>query len=70
MTLAAAGSLLPHAGAYRRLGWAALVLGIALFIPFADFVALLLTGVWIVVTSVRLFRQRSEAAYTVAPGTA
>jgi hypothetical protein len=33
------------------------VLGIALFIPFADFIALLLTLVWIVVTSVMLARR-------------
>jgi hypothetical protein len=69
MMLGAAGSLLPRAGAYRWLGWTALVLGIALFIPFADFFALLLTAIWIIVTSVKLFLERSEAGYTVAPGT-
>jgi hypothetical protein len=43
MMLGAAGSLIP--GGARALGWPALVLGIALFIPLADFVALLLTGI-------------------------
>jgi hypothetical protein len=42
--LGAAGSWLASARGYRWLGWAALVLGIALFIPFADFFALLASG--------------------------
>jgi hypothetical protein len=71
MMLGAGGSLLartrPRTRLYRWLGWAALVLGIALFIPFVDFVALLLSGVWIIVTSVMLFRERAEAQYAVAP---
>ena len=62
MMLGAAGLLL-SAGFKRWLGWIALVLGIALFIPFADFVALLLTLVWIVVTSVLLARGTPETAY-------
>jgi hypothetical protein len=56
--LGAAGCLLGRA---QRLlpawmVWAALVLGIALFIPFADFFALLLTLVWIIVASILIFR--------------
>jgi hypothetical protein len=65
MMLGAAGSLLPQARNYRRLGWVALVLGVALFIPFADFFALILTLVWIIVTSVMLFRERTEKGYAV-----
>jgi hypothetical protein len=65
MMLGAAGCLLPHARTYRWLGWAALVLGVALFIPFADFIALVVTLVWIVVTSVMLFRERSEVGSAV-----
>jgi hypothetical protein len=61
MMLGAAGCLVARTGGYRRLGWIALVLGIALFIPFADFIALILTLVWILVLSVMLFRD--------APGT-
>ncbi len=56
MMLGAAGCLLTRAGSYRWLGWIALVLGIALFIPFADFIALILTLIWILVVSVLLFR--------------
>jgi hypothetical protein len=67
MMLGTAGSLIPRVRTYRWLGWAALVLGIALFIPYADFVALLLSGVWIIVTSVMLFRERREAGEMVAP---
>ncbi len=67
MMLGAGGSLLARMRLYRRLGWVALALGIALFIPVVDFVALLLTGVWILVTSVMLFRERAEDRYAVAP---
>ena len=70
MMLGAAGSLLPRVGVYRVLGWVALVLGIALFIPFADFIALLASGLWIIVTSAMLFRERSDARYVAAPNAA
>ena len=63
MMLGAAGSLIPRGS--RALGWSALVLGIALFIPFADFVALLLTGIWIIVTSILQFR--GSASLVAAP---
>jgi hypothetical protein len=56
MMLGAAGSLIPQTDGYRVFGWIALLLGIALFIPFADFFALLLTGIWIIVVSVKLYR--------------
>ncbi len=59
MMLGAAGCLIPRLHIYRWLGWIALVLGIALFIPFADFIALLLMLVWMLVTSVVLFRDTS-----------
>jgi hypothetical protein len=69
MMLGAAGLLLSSA-ARRWLGWSALVLAIALFIPFADFFALLATLVWIVVTSVVLSRGAPRATYVAAAGTA
>lgn len=69
MMLGAAGLLL-SAGLKRWLGWIALVLGVALFVPFADFVALLLTLVWIVVTSVVLARAKTEPIYVASPGAA
>ncbi len=60
MMLGAAGCLL-SAIRYRWFGWIALVLGVALFIPFADFIALILSLLWIVVVSVLLFRAASSA---------
>ena len=54
MMLGAAGCLIP--GGVRFMGWSALVLGVALFIPFADFFALILTLIWIIVESVILYR--------------
>jgi hypothetical protein len=59
MMLGAAGCLLA-AIRYRWLGWVALLLGVALFIPFADFIALILSLVWILVVSVVLFRAASS----------
>jgi hypothetical protein len=60
--LGAAGCLIPSRGAHRWLGWAALVLGIALFFPIADFFAALLAAIWIVVASVVLARGAGQAA--------
>jgi hypothetical protein len=68
MMLGAAGALL-NAGALRWLGWSALVLGIVLFVPFADFFALMLTLVWIVVTAIALAR-RAERPSAVEVATA
>ena len=70
MMLGAAGTLLlvPLRGA-RWLGWIALVLGIALFIPFADFFALLASLLWILVASVILFRGTERPA-TAEPAAA
>jgi hypothetical protein len=65
MLLGAAGLAIPEARSPTWLGWAALVLGIALFVPFADFFALLLTAVWIVVASVTLSRSSPEPRPTV-----
>jgi hypothetical protein len=62
MMLGAAGSLIPAARGYRVLGWIALVAGVALFIPYADFIALLVTAIWILVASVMLFRREPEPA--------
>jgi hypothetical protein len=56
MMIGAAGVLI-SARVLTWLGWIALVLGIAAFIPVAGFVALLATLLWIVVTSVVLVRR-------------
>jgi hypothetical protein len=69
MMLGAAGILL-SAGVMRWLGWSAVVLGVAAFIPFADFFALVMSLLWIVVTSFVLARAKSEPAYAAAPGAA
>lgn len=69
MMLGAAGLLLGRAGAYQWAGRAALVLGVALFVPYATFFAGLLTGIWIAVMGIALARGRSDP-YAIAPDTA
>lgn len=59
MMLGAAGCMIP--GGSRFMGWAALVLGVALFIPFADFFALVLTLIWIIVESFVRYRDATDA---------
>ena len=56
MMLGAAGLLLTGSLLPRWLGWLALLLGVALFIPFADFAALIVSLLWIIVVSVMLYR--------------
>jgi hypothetical protein len=62
LMLGAAGSLLSRSTGSKWLGWPALVLGILLFIPFADFFALLASGVWIIATSIVLYRRAGALA--------
>jgi hypothetical protein len=69
MMLGAAGVLI-SARVFAWLGWTALVLGIAAFIPIADFFALLAALIWIVVMSFVLPRARLEPAHLAAPGAA
>ena len=54
MMLGAAGWLLGRERIYGWLGWVALALGVALFLPFLGVLALLLSAVWIVIASVAL----------------
>jgi hypothetical protein len=61
LMLGAAGSLLAHRVSPVR-AWVALVAGIALFIPAADFVALIVSGLWIIATSIILFRRNRAVA--------
>jgi hypothetical protein len=56
MMLGAAGWLLGREGVQGWLGWAALVLGVVLFVPFIGVLALVLSLVWIVVASITLVR--------------
>jgi hypothetical protein len=67
MTLGVAGSLLAT-GTRRVLGWVALVLAVALFVPYADFFALLITLAWILVAGVVL--ARAPGGRTAAPAPA
>jgi hypothetical protein len=69
MMLGAAGCLISRPRSYRWLGWIALVLGVALFIPFADFIALVLTLVWIIVVSVMLFRDTPATGSAISEAT-
>jgi hypothetical protein len=65
LMLGVAGAVLQGARVLPRwLGWIALFVAVALFIPFADFVALLLTLIFILVTSVLLWRWHETATVT------
>jgi hypothetical protein len=61
LLLGAGGSLLART-VHPVLGWFAIVIGILLFIPFADFFALIASGLWIIVTSVQLYRKGAAFA--------
>lgn len=65
MMLGAAGTLL-SCRAWPVMGWIALAAGIALFIPFADFIGLIVTGLWIMAASVLLFRRGAALAPELA----
>jgi hypothetical protein len=58
MMLGAAGAFFARK-ASPVLAWIALVVGIASFIPFADFAALIVAGLWIIWTSIQLYRRGS-----------
>jgi hypothetical protein len=62
MMLGAAGWLVGREQIQGWLGWAALVLGIVLFVPFISFLAFILSLVWIIVASIILFRTRATTA--------
>jgi len=51
-TVRAAATALP-----RWLGWAAVVLGVLVFIPWVGFFAFMLAGLWVIVTAVLLARR-------------
>jgi hypothetical protein len=55
LMLGAGGTLLARKGS-PVLAWIALVAGLALFVPFADFGALIVSGLWIITVSVKQFR--------------
>jgi hypothetical protein len=55
LLLGSAGAML-SARSHRVLGWSALVLGVALYFPFADFIAMVVAALWIIVVSVVIAR--------------
>jgi hypothetical protein len=61
LMLGAAGALLTRKTS-PVLGWIALIIGIALFIPFADFGGLIASGLWIITVSVKRFRAEPRRA--------
>jgi hypothetical protein len=61
LMLGAGGSLLARK-VHPVLGWVAIVVGILLFVPYADFFALIMSGLWIIVTSVLMFRKGAAFA--------
>jgi hypothetical protein len=65
--IGAAGCLLTLSADRRWPGWLALFLGIVLFIPFADFFALIATLLWIIVMSIIVFRRQQRAVAPAAP---
>jgi hypothetical protein len=66
MMIGAAGCLGRQTGFQLALGRIALVLGVLLFFPFVDFLALLVTLLWIVVTSVVIYQANRETSRSVA----
>jgi hypothetical protein len=67
LMLGAAGSLLT-AKAYPVPAWIALVLGIACFLPFVDFLALLVSGIWIIAMSIVMYRRAPAAELARSTG--
>jgi hypothetical protein len=70
LMLLATGLATVHATAAplpRWLSWAAVVIGVLVFIPWVGFFAFLLAGVWVVVVSVLLARRPREGEPTEAP---
>jgi hypothetical protein len=50
-----------------RGAWLALLVGVLLFIPFADFFALLVSLLWILAASVYLYTRGDAVATTATP---
>jgi hypothetical protein len=65
--LGAAGSLTSRSTVFRTLRWIALAAGIAFYIPFAGFIALVVSGPWIIAASIALFRRQREPVFAGRP---
>jgi hypothetical protein len=63
LLLGAAGVLAPRGGIQRWLGWAALVLGVGIYIPFGiGLIAVIFTAIWLATTSILLTVRREAEA--------
>ncbi len=65
--LGAAGCMWSQAGVERVLGRLALLLGLLLFVPFADFFALLVSLIWIMVVGLRRAARDPGVAEDITP---
>jgi hypothetical protein len=64
LLLGAAGVLAPRAGMYKWLGWAGLVLGVGIYVPFGvGLIAVIFTAIWVATLSILLtIRGHAETA--------
>jgi hypothetical protein len=69
LVLGAGLSAIRHGGLPKWLGWAGVVIGVAMFTP-AGFFAFLLSGIWILIASVLLTLARGSAGQSTAPAPA
>jgi hypothetical protein len=67
MMLGAGATVLASATLPRWMAWLALLVGVFLFIPFADFFALLVSLLWILAASVYLYTRGDDLATTATP---
>ena len=66
--LGAAGAILAGRWGSRWIGWTALILGVALIIPFVDFFALVLSFLWVIIVSILLYRDRNTLPLATEAG--
>jgi len=64
MSLGSAGGVLGGAGLPRWLGWLALAIGIACFIPYVSILGFIASAIWTVIASVALFRANAPDRQT------
>ena len=67
MMIGAGASLLVCSKGYRIMGWIGLIAGIVNFVPYADFPAVLVTAIWLIVLSIMFFRHTPSPAAARAP---
>jgi hypothetical protein len=70
LMIGCAGLAFTRTSSPRWVPWGALLLAVALFIPFADFIALLVTLLWMLVQSVLMLRRQAVPVSAPAVGIA